>query len=380
MTLKQKQAYMRLALALAEKGFGHTRPNPMVGCVIVNHGKIVGQGYHHKAGQAHAEINALRQAGSRARGGTLFVSLEPCCHWGKTPPCTNAVIAAGVREVVAAMRDPNPLVAGKGLAILRKHGIRTTVGVCTQEAQRLNEIFCHNMTADTPFVTLKIAQTLDGRIADARGRSQWITNEQSRRYVHALRGMHDAVLVGVGTVLADDPRLTARLLGAPQPYRVVLDSRLSIPINSHLVKQNGDGQTIVLTKAGTATAKRKQLERRGVRVWDVRAGRDGKPDMRAALKCLYRNNIKSVLIEGGQQVFSAALAAEVVHKVVVFCAPKLLGSGLGSLALTPMGIAEAIKLKDVRVRMFGEDVMIEGFLGETPRRRKEPSARTPSGE
>src|SRR6185369_12601402 len=256
--------YMRLALRLAERAAGRTSPNPMVGAVLVRGGKVIATGYHRKAGGPHAEIAALRRAGIKARGATLYLTLEPCSHYGRTPPCVDAVIAAGVKEVVAGMTDPNPLVAGKGFRRLRQAGIRVRSGVLEKESRALNEAFNNFITRRLPFVLLKLAATLDGKIATATGSSRWVTGGEARRFVHDLRNRFDAVMVGVGTVLADDPQLTCRIRGGRNPVRIILDPRLRIPLKARVL--NEPGKTIVVAGESASREKQKALEKHGAEV------------------------------------------------------------------------------------------------------------------
>jgi diaminohydroxyphosphoribosylaminopyrimidine deaminase/5-amino-6-(5-phosphoribosylamino)uracil reductase len=317
------ERWMRRALVLAARGAGETNPNPMVGCVIVKAGRVVGEGYHRRAGGPHAEVLALEQAGVRARGATLYVNLEPCAHQGRTPPCAPRVAAAGVKRVVAAMRDPNPLVDGRGFGLLRRAGIDAVGGVLEREARALNERFAVAASKRRPFVLLKAALTLDGNMATATGESQWITSPAQRRAARRLRRFYDAVLVGIGTVLADDPLL----LPSPavrRPFtRVVLDSRLRLPLTSRLVR-SAPRSPVVVVAIRAASAKRRALEARGVSVIQA-AGRDGRVSPAAALRALWRQGIRSVMVEGGSQVLGAFLSARRFDQVALFRAPLLLG-------------------------------------------------------
>lgn len=354
---------MELALEKAELAFGLTPPNPMVGAVIVKDNDIVGVGYHKKAGGPHAEVNALREAGEKAHGATMYVTLEPCCHYGRTPPCTEALIRAKISKVYVAMRDPNPKVSGKGIKILRQHGIEVVVGLLHDRAKRLNEIFCNSFLSEKPFVTLKIAQTLDGRIADPKGDSKWITNLKSRKYVHLVRGMHDAILVGIGTVLKDDPRLTARTTGVRDPYRLILDSNLRIPLNSNLIQNNKDRKTIIVTSHRVDNDKLKKIEDLGIPVWKVRKTSNDTLDLRKVLLKADSYGIKSVLIEGGSAVFSSALKGKLADKLITFVSPKILGAGIPSMSNIGFNTMEEAKdLDNIAIKTFDSDVMIEGYL------------------
>jgi diaminohydroxyphosphoribosylaminopyrimidine deaminase/5-amino-6-(5-phosphoribosylamino)uracil reductase len=360
--VKSDQEFMRRALELAALGRGKTSPNPLVGAVVVKDGVIVGEGYHKKAGTPHAEVIALQEAGARAKGADLYVNLEPCCHYGRTPPCTKAIIEAGVKRVVVACEDPNLLVAGKGIEILRQAGIAVEVGVLEEEARRLNEVFFKFITTRRPFVTLKVAMSLDGKIATFAGDSKWITGEQARCYAHQMRAEHDAVMVGIGTVLTDDPLLTVRLPGeSKQPWRLIVDSRLRIPLESRIALTSGKFPTIVATVQHQGSReKKKLLEERGIEVWELPADR-GRVDLNALLEELGRKEITSVLLEGGATLNASALEAGVVDKFVIFVAPKIIG---GSRAPGPIGglgverIEDAWLVSNLEFSRVGEDLMI----------------------
>ncbi len=314
---------MRRALALAARAAGETNPNPMVGCVVVKAGRVVGQGYHRRAGGPHAEVLALEQAGARARGATLYVNLEPCAHQGRTPPCAPRVVAAGVKRVVAAMRDPNPAVDGRGFGLLRRAGIEVVADVLETEARGLNERFAVAASKRRPFVLLKAALTLDGNVSTVTGESRWITSPTQRRAARRLRRLYDAVLVGIGTVLADDPML----LPSPavrRPFtRVVLDARLRLPLTSRLVR-SARRSPVVVVAIQAAPAKQRALEACGVLVLQA-AGRDGRVSPAAALRALWRRGIRSVMVEGGSQVLGSFLSARLLDQVALFRAPLLLG-------------------------------------------------------
>lgn len=348
--------WMREALRLARRGLGRTRPNPAVGSVVVRDGIVVGRGWHRRAGGPHAEIHALRAAGERARGATLYVTLEPCCHVGRTGPCVDAVLAAGVARVVVGAIDPNPRVRGGGIAILRRRKVRVRVGVLGEECRRLNEAFEKHVTTGAPFVILKLATTLDGRIATRTGDSRWISGEAARREVHEIRGRVDAVIVGSGTVVADDPELTCRIRGGRDPLRVVLDARLRSPLRSRVFS---GAPTRLYTRAdGSRAAER--LRARGV---DVRRGGGDRPGTLArVLGELGAEGFLSVLLEGGGTLAARALGEGLVDRVIVHLAPKLVG-GDGRAALASLGvrrIADALALEDVEVGRIGADVRIEG--------------------
>ena len=333
------------ALSLARRGLGETNPNPLVGCVLVKNGRVVGEGWHRRAGGPHAEVHALRAAGEAARGATAYVTLEPCAHQGRTPPCVPALIGGGVRRVVAAIRDPNPAVNGRGLAILRRAGVQVTVGVGADAAMALNEVFVMAAPLGRPFVMLKAAMTLDGRIATAAGESKWITDPVQRRRARALRRLHDGVAVGVGTVLADDPLL----LPAPRTrrlfHRVVFDSRLRTPLRSRLVSSAGDDAPLWIVTTDTA-AGREALEARGVRILSAPA-REGRVDLEWGLAALRAEGLWSLMVEGGSDLLGALLAARLFDQVALFRAPLLLGGRHSRPAFggpDPARLSDAVRL------------------------------------
>ena len=345
-------------LRLARRGKGYVSPNPLVGSVIVKDGRDIGRGYHKKFGRAHAEMNALQEAGRKARGATLYVNLEPCTHYGKTPPCTDAIVEAGIRRVVVGMIDPNPLVKGRGVRSLISAGVKVHVGALADECQTLNEFFAKKMTTGLPFVTVKVAQTLDGKIALPNRRSQWITSEESRRHVHQLRSEYDAVLIGANTATLDDPRLTVRLVRGRNPKRVLLDGNLSTPLSSHLFSDAGRSRTIVVVRrAGTKEIERKKriLQHRGVQIVEITGNRAGTIHLRTVLKSLVDHNILSVLVEGGQQVFTQFLEQRLVDRMLIFVAPKIYGS-VGVPGFGRMRGAGSFSLSSVE--RIGEDVLI----------------------
>jgi len=340
---------MRRALELAARGLGETSPNPAVGCVVARGGRVVGEGFHARAGGPHAEVGALRQAGPRARGATLYVTLEPCAHRGRTPPCAPLVRDAGVVRVVAALRDPNPLVAGRGLSLLRRAGIAVETGLLAAEAARLDEPFLSWVRLGRPFVLLKAALTLDGRIATASLRSRWITSPAQRRQARWLRRLHDAVLVGVGTALADDPLL----LPSPRtrrPFaRVVLDSRLRLPARGRLARTAAPRTPVFALSCAPDPARRRELEASGVRVVEV-AAEGARVSLPAALEALGSRGVTSVMVEGGSEVLGSFLAARLTDQVALFRAPLLLG-GRGSRPAfggpDPLEIRDALRLEPV---------------------------------
>ncbi|HEY66108.1 MAG TPA: bifunctional diaminohydroxyphosphoribosylaminopyrimidine deaminase/5-amino-6-(5-phosphoribosylamino)uracil reductase RibD [Caldilineae bacterium] len=359
------KVFMRRALRLAERGRGRTSPNPMVGAVLVRDGQIIGEGFHPRAGEPHAEIMALRQAGKSARGATLYVTLEPCCHFGRTPPCTRAIIAAGVAEVHMAMLDPNPRVAGRGRAELEAAGIRTFVGELEAEARVLNETFIHWITTGRPFVIAKFAMSLDGKIATRSGDSRWITGPAAREQVHQLRDQVDAILVGVNTVIADDPQLTTRLDkdDIRHPLRVIVDSRGRIPLTAQVLDPVLPGRTMVATTEAMPIEQRRALSFRGVQVL-VLPSQDGRVSLPDLLEELGRREVTSVLVEGGGTIIGTFFAQRLVDKVVAFIAPIIIG---GREAPTPVGglgverLSQALRLERVQVEWLGSDLLVTGY-------------------
>jgi diaminohydroxyphosphoribosylaminopyrimidine deaminase/5-amino-6-(5-phosphoribosylamino)uracil reductase len=354
--------YMRLALQLAEKTLGQTGINPVVGCVIVKEGRIVGIGSHLQRGSHHAEVNALLMAGKEAEGGTAYVTLEPCSYFGRTPPCADRLVAEKISRVVVACTDPNPQVAGNGIEKLRGHGIRVDVGVLEQEARELNEMFNKFIVSRLPFVTLKSATTLDGKIAAKSGDSKWISGEASRAQVHMLRHRHQAIMVGVDTVIADDPLLTARLeVAAIQPVRLVVDSKLRIPLDSRVVKDQ-ETKTIVLTTNQASIEQMLRLNALGVEV--IKCGEGPRVDLRKAMAIMTEREIGSILLEGGGRLNGAMLEAGLVDKIVLFLAPKIVGGAdaPGAFALQGFDLmSDAIALERVNVERIGNDCCITGY-------------------
>ena len=356
------ESYMREALRIAEYARGRTSPNPLVGAVIVRDGAIVASGWHRAAGEPHAEIHALRMAGELARGATLYVTLEPCAHHGRTGPCAEAVIAAGLARVVVALSDPNPLVAGRGIHLLTAAGIEVTTGICEDEARRQNEIFLKWVTTKRPFVTLKTAMTLDGKIASHTGASQWITGAAARARVHAYRNEYDAILVGIGTVLADDPSLTTRLEHGTgkNPLRIVLDSEARTPLDAKLVA-DGAAPTIIVVSERADHRRVNLLRACGAEVVTLGAQR---VDIAALLDYLGARDITSLFVEGGAAVNWSLLAGGSVDEVHAFIAPMLMG---GETAKTPIGGTgfdspqTALRLRDVTVEQLGADILVTGY-------------------
>jgi diaminohydroxyphosphoribosylaminopyrimidine deaminase/5-amino-6-(5-phosphoribosylamino)uracil reductase len=367
---QRDQAWMERTLTLAAKGLGLTHPNPMVGCVIEKDGEICGEGFHRYDLRDHAEIVALKVADADARGATLYVSLEPCSHTGRTGPCTNAIIEAGVKRVVVAMEDPNPRVAGKGIKQLRRAGIEVTVGVGEEQARRLNVDFARWIRTKRPLVTLKSAMTLDGKIAERAQRPSQITNELSREAVQRLRHEADAVLTGIGTVLADDPQLTDRTGAARRRklLRVVVDSKLRIPLKSKLVR-SCDGDVLIFTTAALNSTRARALTRAGVEVVRARAVRR-RVDLRAALKELGLRGILNLLLEAGSELNAAALEASVVDRLILFYAPRIMGGGVPMAGTDTMRILRPSNLHDVCFTPYGSDFMVEGYIRDVYRNRR----------
>jgi diaminohydroxyphosphoribosylaminopyrimidine deaminase / 5-amino-6-(5-phosphoribosylamino)uracil reductase len=352
-----------MACRLAKKAAGRTSPNPTVGAVLVRGGKLVGSGYHRFAGTDHAEIIALKRAGGNARGATLYITLEPCSHHGRTPPCVDALIRAGVKEVVCGTRDPNPLVRGQGIRRLRDAGITVRVGVLEEQCGALIESFAKFITQRVPFVLLKLAATLDGKIAAASGDARWISGEESRKAVHQLRNKVDAILIGSGTIVADDPQLTCRIARGRNPWRIVLDGRLSMPLSAQILRQKDPHKTIIATGSGAPAAKTRAIEALGARVWRMPlSGR--RVSWRPLLRKLAASEIVSVMIEGGAEVAASALKEKIVDKIIIFYAPKILGGDGRAMigALNIQRVRQAIRLKDVRMVKSGEDLMLTGYL------------------
>lgn len=355
------QFYMRMALQMAEQTIGQTGVNPVVGCVIVNAGAIVGMGAHLRRGAQHAEVHALQMAGEAAVGSTVYVTLEPCAHYGKTPPCAEALIRAQVNKVVIACLDPNPLVSGQGVQLLKASGIGVEVGILQEQAEALNEVFFKWIRSGRPFVTLKSASTLDGMLAASSGDSKWITGEQSREFVHTLRHQHQAIMVGVGTVITDDPSLTARgTVPLLQPVRVVVDSHLRIPFESRMFRESS-AETLILTTELADAGKEQALAERGIGV--LRCGAGERVDLPLALRKLGDRGISSILLEGGGTLNGAMLEAKLIDRIYLFFAPKLIG-GDGSKRMCSFAgfekMADAIVIRQQKWLTFGDDVCITG--------------------
>jgi diaminohydroxyphosphoribosylaminopyrimidine deaminase/5-amino-6-(5-phosphoribosylamino)uracil reductase len=358
--------FMERALDLAVKGEGYTSPNPMVGAVVVKDGQVMGEGYHEIVGGPHAEVNALDAAGARAKGATLYVTLEPCNHTGRTPPCTRKILEMGIERVVLAMKDPNEKVAGGGAEFLKRHGIRVTIGVCEEKSRKLNEAFIKYVRSGRPFVMTKCAATLDGRIATRAGDSRWVTGQKARQFVHRLRHRVDAIMVGINTIQADDPSLTTRLKNQEgrNPARIILDTHLSISPDARVLSQDSASETILATGGTAASDKKNTIEKTGARVLEVPL-KNGLIDMSALMDQLGGMELTSLLIEGGSRVLASAFNAAVVDKVFFFYAPKILGGDDGVPICKGPGaelMNQCIAVNDITVHRFGDDILIEGYI------------------
>ena len=360
--LSYDEKYMRLAMQLAGNAIGRTSPNPLVGAVIVKNNRVVGCGWHRKAGTPHAEVHALNQAGELAQGADVYVTLEPCAHYGKTPPCAKALVEAKVKNVYGGLLDVNPKVAGKGFKILEDAGIHVEYGFLQDELRKQNEVFFKWIEHKKPFVVLKAAMTLDGKIATATGQSKWITNETSRAYGYKLRDIYDGIMVGINTVIEDNPMLTARVDGGKNPIRIVVDSSLRIDINANVV-QDKSAKTIVATTDKADKDKILKLQAQDVDVIVVDKDENDKVDIEKLLDILGQQNICSILVEGGATLSGSFVAKKLVDKVYFFIAPKIVG---GKEAKTPvagtgiLNLQEALALKDIQIEKLEEDILIIG--------------------
>lgn len=359
--------YMEYALSLARLALGYTSPNPAVGAVIVKDGCAVGMGYTQPAGSEHAEVIALRQAGDKAQGATMYVTLEPCCHFGRTPPCTQAIIDAGISEVHIALLDPNPLVSGRGVSRLNERGIKTHIGICQQEAYEVNEAYIKYITTGLPFVVAKFAMSLDGKIATKTGDSKWITKEEARRYVHVLRHTVDAIMVGANTVIFDNPHLTARGCGGKggvkkaQPVRLVVDSKGRVPLNAHIFEP--PGEVLLAVAAPFDSAKKEKFVEAGAEVLELPA-REGLVDILELLKLLGKRGFVTILVEGGGKLLGSLFDYQLVDKVLAFISPIIIG-GCEAVSVGGNGvdnIARALRLRRVDIKSFGDDILVSGYV------------------
>lgn len=354
------QKYMRECLELAKKGEGLVSPNPLVGALLVRNGKIIGRGFHRRYGEAHAEVDCIRHARGPVAGATLYVNLEPCSHHGKTPPCAEMIIQAGIRDVVVATKDPNPLVGGRGIRRLRAAGVAVRVGVLEDEARYLNRSFFLHITRRRPYVHLKIAQTLDGMIASRSGKPRWISSKESRRMVHLWRGVYDAVLVGAGTVIADDPKLTVRYHRGRHPAAIILDGGLNTPVSASLFK--ADRPVYLVTSKQSVRVRHSRaesLERKGATLVVV-SGRPSALNLKRVLNLLYRYGVGSILVEGGQAVFTQFLCRGPVDELSIFLAPTVLGAGIPAVT-RPRGRQATMRFSRWSAMPVGQDILIQAF-------------------
>jgi diaminohydroxyphosphoribosylaminopyrimidine deaminase/5-amino-6-(5-phosphoribosylamino)uracil reductase len=360
---RSDEYYMRRALRLARRGEGRVSPNPLVGAVIVLNDRIIGEGYHRRCGENHAEINAIENATEAVAGADFYITLEPCSHFGRTAPCVDALLACRPGRVIVGTTDPNPLVSGKGIRALTQHGIETKVGVLDEACRRLNEVFFKYIRTGLPFVTVKFAQTLDGRIATATGHSRWISSPPSLRFAHRLRSGHDAILVGAGTVFIDDPELTCRLVRGRNPLRIVVDSQLRISPGARIFKQQKEVPTIVVTTRRTADERRRPFEEKGIEVLEIGEDRTGRVDLHMLLAALGKREISSLLVEGGAAVITAFLREKLADRLVVIIAPKITGEGLN--AVGDMGIRQmddSLRLSFRRIARRGDDLVVDARI------------------
>lgn len=358
------KVYMKRALELAELGRGKVAPNPMVGAVIVKAGKIIGEGYHKKYGDNHAEVNAFENATEDVSGATLYVTLEPCAHYGKTPPCAKRIVKEGIKKVVIGVLDPNPLVAGKGVNILKDAGIEVVVGVLEEECRKINEVFMKYIKTSRPFVLMKYAMSLDGKISTATGKSKWISCEKSRRDVHKLRNNLSAIMVGINTVIKDNPMLNCRIEGGNDPIRIIVDSNLRIPLDSKIVNTSNNISTIVATTHKADKDKIKLLEERNVEVI-VAKEKDGRVDITSLIDKLGEKKIDSILLEGGSEINFSCLQEGIVDKVRIYIAPKILGGNNAKGAVGGRGVSEMIdsfNIENIDISTIGSDIVVEGYV------------------
>ncbi|MBN2186760.1 MAG: bifunctional diaminohydroxyphosphoribosylaminopyrimidine deaminase/5-amino-6-(5-phosphoribosylamino)uracil reductase RibD [Dehalococcoidia bacterium] len=359
---------MECAISLARLANGYTSPNPAVGAVVVKDGLAIGMGYTQPAGSEHAEVMALRQAGDKARGAAIYVTLEPCCHFGHTPPCTEAIINAGISEAHIALLDPNPLVSGQGVNRLNEAGIKTQVGAYQQEAYEINEAYIKHITTGSPFVTAKFAMSLDGKIATRTGESKWITHDEARKHVHTLRHTVDAIMVGVNTILVDDPRLTARGCGGKggvrkmQPLRLIVDSKGKVPLNAHIFEQ--PGEVLLAVVEPLSSQKKKEFTQAGAEVLEL-PSEGGMVNVEELLKVLGKRKVVSVLVEGGGKLLGSLFDHHLVDKVLAYISPIVIGGKEAKSAVGGKGvgnIAEALRLSQVKIERFNEDILVSGYV------------------
>ncbi len=360
------EKYMKRAIELALMAKGKTSPNPMVGAVIVKGGKIVGEGYHKKAGMPHAEINAIDAAGKGAKDGIMYINLEPCCHQGRTPPCTKALIKSGIKKVVVGMVDPNPIVSGKGIKELKDAGIQVSVGLLEKECRRINEVYLKYITTGMPFVLLKVAMSLDGKIATHTKESKWITGKPSREMVHQLRDEVDAVMVGIGTVLHDDPNLTVDLKKkrVSDPIRIIVDSSLRIPLDANVLKSVSKSGAIIAATKRADDKKMSALKEKRIDVLIIE-GNEQRVNLMKLMEELGKREITSIMIEGGSELNSSAIEEGIVDKIIFFIAPRIIGGKDGISSVGGRGIVkleDSLNIRDVHVDRIGSDIVVEGYL------------------
>jgi len=358
------ESYIQLTIEIAKKGEGSVSPNPLVGCVIIKDNRIIGAGYHQKFGEEHAEINAINSSAESLEGSTLYINLEPCSHYGKTPPCVDRIIKEKIKRVVIGTLDINPLVSGNGVKALKKAGIEVKVGVLEKECIELNKFFFKFITSKLPYVTLKAAQTLDGMIADKNNYSEWISSSESRKYVHWLRARYDAVLIGSETARIDNPKLTVRMVEGRNPYRVVLDSSLKLKSDLNLFKINSDNKTSMITSEKNKSKLKKinQLEKLGVKILFVKLDAQGRMQLKSVLKEIAKLQISSILVEGGSKIYSSFLKQKLFDDIFLFVSPKILGNGLKTFSeLKSNKLSDAAKLNIRRTQKIGDDLLIELF-------------------
>lgn len=364
--MRSDEFFMRQALRLARKAIGQTSPNPAVGALLVKNGAVIGRGYHRRAGLAHAEVEALRDAGAQARGATLYVTLEPCNHAGRTPPCCDAILASGIRRVVAAVKDPNPITRGRGLNRLKRCGVKIAVGVLEEEARQLNAPFFKVMTTGLPFVLVKVAQSLDGKIATRFGESRWITSTDSRKLVHRWRAQADGILVGINTLLRDDPRLTARIAGSrrkDKPVKIILDTHLQIPPAARCLSKESPPPTWIVTCKNPHSARAAKILARGAELVPARIDSQGRIALRPLFRSLARRGIQSLIVEGGSEVIASVLKEDLADRAAFFIAPKIIAGREAPGAVGGTGasrLAHAVLLKNRLARFVGPDLLVEG--------------------
>ena len=349
---------MDIALKIAEKGKGYVSPNPLVGCIIVKRGKIVGKGYHKKYGEEHAEINALKSAGKKAKNATMYVNVEPCSHWGKTSPCTEKIVEAGIREVIVGMEDPNLLV--DGYKELKFRGLKTRIGILRDAALRLNESYVKHMKTKKPFVILKLAMSLDGKIATSTGDSKYITGKEARKCVHEIRNDVDAVMVGINTIVKDNPLLDSRMVRGKNPIKIIVDSKLKISERAKVF--NDPGKVIIAATSNAPKSRVEKLQQKGARVIILKP-KNNLVDLRELIKELGKSEIGSVMIEGGAELSGNSIKEGIVDKILIFTAPKIIGKGMDSIKnLDIKKVDKAIKLKKITTSTIGKDLLVRGYL------------------